>query len=147
MIKLGPSLLSQLKGTILPPDGYPIDVKLRVYGGGLIPDPGKGNPDSALLVISFPLGWGEFNSSNQVVLLSPQSADVVIAGTASYFELVDYYGDQAETTIQGSVGTQGSGADIQFNNIQWAIGDNITLDSLIIQLPQGEGAPPPPPPS
>jgi len=59
---------------------------------------------------------------------------VSVSGTVSKFEILGATTDK----LYGTVGSSGSGADIEFNAIEWtAATTRITLENLAVLFPQG----------
>ena len=59
-------------------------------------------------------------------------------GTVASFSIDGYIGEEIVSMISGSVGFTTSGADIEFNRLEWSNGDIIRLSNLALVMPQGD---------
>ena len=95
-----------------------------------------GNPPSGAKIATLTLANPSFQASASGAMTantiqSDVSADTT--GTIGCFVLKD---SSATIQLDGSVGTTGSGQDLQFASVSATTGDTIAMTSLIISIPQ-----------
>lgn len=118
-----------------------------IFSGGTVPSTVTA-PElySSLAGLSLPNNWGTFDDVSLIELDGEATGTVTKAGTPTWWSFAKIDGTEVVTPLlQGSVSESGQGGDIQFNNIDWAAGDQITLESFSIQLPvatSSNGGPP-----
>jgi hypothetical protein len=116
------------------------DFRLQIYDGDA-PDNVNDSADGTLLIqYSLPATWCFYSTFTQVCqLISPLVEDTSNAGTARYFRILALNPSFLDTQlIQGLVSETDEGGQLQFDDVDWADEQEITINELVIVMPQNE---------
>ena len=123
-----PFLLSRISGQ----DGYYIAFRLAFFRGTdpkWVTEPPPSNP---LAQFDFPSPWATPTSGTHVAKFGPIETTVVATAKPSFWRLLGLNGGNWSSVVHGSIGPIGSSADIKVYNLEWVVGDPLTLDVIRI---------------
>ena len=132
MILLSRALLPFLLARISGQDGYYIAFRLAFFRGT---DPKRVTeppPSNQLAQFVFQSPWAEPTSGTHVAKFGPIETAMVATGKPSFWRLLGLNGGNWSTVVHGSIGPVGSSADIKVYNLEWVVGDQLTLDVIRI---------------
>ena len=123
-----PFLLGRLSGS----DGYYTSFRLAFYRG-TDPKTIAGPPPSGVLAqFDFSSPWASTSSGTHMVKHGPMTAAVITSGTPSFWRLLGLHAGAWSSIVHGSTGPVGSTADIKVYNLEWLVGDPLTLEVIRI---------------
>lgn len=104
-------------------DGYrPSNIETRLY-------------QSPLVVFSLPSPWATYVSRYGTIVLTSRTETTTKAGEARFFRLIGIKSGTPYPLIQGTIGKEGTGADVSVKQTGWPLGLPITLNSFTIYPP------------
>lgn len=123
-----PFLLDRISGS----DGYYTSFRLAFYRGTVpktITDP---PPSGVLAQFDFSAPWAQISSGTHMVKYGPLATSVITSGKPSFWRLLGLHAGGWSSIVQGSIGPVGSTADIKVHNLEWVVGDPLTLEVIRI---------------
>lgn len=132
MLLLSRELLPHILNRISGVDGYYTAFALAFYYG-TDPKHAADPPSTNVLAqFDFPSPWARPQGLNRVTRTGPITTTVTTTGKASFWRLIGLNGGTWKNVVHGSVGLVGSDADIKLSDVEFVIGDPLTLE--VIQI-------------
>ena len=132
MALLTRTLLPFLLGRISGSDGHYTAFRLAFYRGTVpltITDP---PPSGVLAQFDFLSPWASTSSGTHIAKPGPLTASVIASGVPTFWRLLGIHAGAWSSIVQGSIGLVGSNADIKVHNLEWLVGDPLTLHVIRI---------------
>ena len=132
MLLLSHELLPHILNRISGVDGYYTAFALAFYYG-TDPKHAADPPSTNVLAqFDFQSPWARPQNLNHVTRRGPITTTVTTTGKASFWRLIGLNGGTWKNVVHGSVGLVGSDADIKLSDVEFVIGDPLTLE--VIQI-------------
>ena len=132
MILITRTVVPFLLGRISGEDGYYTAFRLAFWAGSdprWMPEPPPSNP---LAQFDFPSPWATPTTGTHVTKRGPIRTTVIASGIPAFWRLLGFNDGVWSNVVHGSIGPEGSGADINVRNVEWAVGDPLTLQAIRI---------------
>ena len=132
MVLLTRAFLPFLLGRISGSDGHYTAFRLAFYRGTIpktISDP---PPYGVLAQFDFLSPWASTSSGTHIAKMGPLTASVTTSGVPAFWRLLGLHAGAWSSIVQGSIGLVGSNADVKVHNLEWLVGDPLTLEAIRI---------------
>lgn len=116
-------------------DGYFDGFELGFYAGEQQRSINDAFYATPLVLYVLPANWATYYSNVGVRLAAPMVATTTGAGICGQFRFNGIKGAIVNRLLMGSVSAPGAGGDIQFSDVAWSVGLDVTISKLDLRPP------------